>query len=233
MDDSYIVPGVPGRDRRGCGVTDDAKAKLDEVLAILDDLHPRGELTYNAYSQLHDRVSLVLDALEAAQVPATDDDREARKAAYDEAWGYRHDTRSAGEKNHYEFWFNRGWDAAAGFRRSSRVPVSRDELAAWMHRRQEFEYDVCDHGKQLGSWAGPDDTYAMCERWAEAFERDHDIYPKADRQHDEDVPGGCVYCGGSGVVEDVEGDRDCSGCDGTGTPRDRTPADSSNGDDRG
>jgi len=36
------------------------------------------------------------------------------------------------------------------------------------------------------------------------------------------VPGGCVYCGGSGVIEDFEGDRDCSGCDGTGTPVERT-----------
>lgn len=39
---------------------------------------------------------------------------------------------------------------------------------------------------------------------------------------DEDMPGGCVYCWGSGVIEDFEGDRDCSGCDGTGTPVERT-----------
>jgi hypothetical protein len=39
---------------------------------------------------------------------------------------------------------------------------------------------------------------------------------------DEDMPGGCIYCWGSGVIEDFEGDRDCSGCDGTGTPVERT-----------
>jgi hypothetical protein len=44
----------------------------------------------------------------------------------------------------------------------------------------------------------------------------------ADEYGDEDVPGGCVYCWGSGVIEDFEGDRDCSGCDGTGTPVERT-----------
>jgi hypothetical protein len=44
----------------------------------------------------------------------------------------------------------------------------------------------------------------------------------ADEYGVEDIPGGCVYCGGSGVVEDFDGDRDCSGCDGTGTPVERT-----------
>lgn len=39
---------------------------------------------------------------------------------------------------------------------------------------------------------------------------------------DDDMPGDCVYCWGSGVIEDYDGDRDCSGCDGTGTPVDRT-----------
>ncbi|MET4053170.1 hypothetical protein ABID81_002545 [Frigoribacterium sp. PvP054] len=43
----------------------------------------------------------------------------------------------------------------------------------------------------------------------------------ADEYGEEDVPGGCVYCWGSGVIEDFEGDRDCSGCDGTGTPVER------------
>jgi hypothetical protein len=43
----------------------------------------------------------------------------------------------------------------------------------------------------------------------------------ADEYGDEDMPGGCVYCWGSGVIEDYEGDRDCSGCDGTGTPVER------------
>lgn len=35
-----------------------------------------------------------------------------------------------------------------------------------------------------------------------------------------DVPGGCIYCKSSGVVEDYEGDRPCSACKGTGTPTD-------------
>ena len=43
----------------------------------------------------------------------------------------------------------------------------------------------------------------------------------ADEYGEEDIPGGCVYCGGSGIVEDIEGDRDCFGCDGTGTPVER------------
>lgn len=38
-----------------------------------------------------------------------------------------------------------------------------------------------------------------------------------------DIPGGCVYCGGSGIIEDYEEDRPCSSCDGTGTPVDRAP----------
>lgn len=44
---------------------------------------------------------------------------------------------------------------------------------------------------------------------------------EADEYGEEDVPGGCVYCWGSGIVEDIEGDRDCFGCDGTGTPVER------------
>lgn len=43
----------------------------------------------------------------------------------------------------------------------------------------------------------------------------------ADEYGEEDIPGGCVYCGGAGVIEDYDGDRDCSGCDGTGTPVER------------
>jgi hypothetical protein len=43
----------------------------------------------------------------------------------------------------------------------------------------------------------------------------------ADEYGEDDMPGGCVYCWGSGVIEDFDGDRDCSGCDGTGTPVER------------
>lgn len=42
---------------------------------------------------------------------------------------------------------------------------------------------------------------------------------------DSDIPGGCVNCSSSGVVEDFDGDSPCSACDGTGTPRRRVSAD--------
>jgi hypothetical protein len=34
-----------------------------------------------------------------------------------------------------------------------------------------------------------------------------------------DEPGGCIYCSSSGIIEDYDGDRACSACGGTGTPR--------------
>lgn len=44
----------------------------------------------------------------------------------------------------------------------------RNALVAWMHSRQLFEYDSCDHGTYTGG-AMAGEPYAMCERWADAL----------------------------------------------------------------
>lgn len=46
----------------------------------------------------------------------------------------------------------------------------RDALIAWMHTRNEFDYDECAHGTYSG---GPSDgePYAMCERQADGLIR--------------------------------------------------------------
>lgn len=43
----------------------------------------------------------------------------------------------------------------------------RQELIDFMHKRNEFDYDDCQHGFYSGPLAGQ--TYAMCERQAEAL----------------------------------------------------------------
>lgn len=48
-----------------------------------------------------------------SHVTPTDDEREARDKAMDEAWGFRADTRSLSEKWSAQHWFNAGWDACA------------------------------------------------------------------------------------------------------------------------
>lgn len=46
------------------------------------------------------------------------------------------------------------------------------KLTEWMHKRQSFEYDECDHGVYHGG-AQAGEPYAMCERWANAFVREN------------------------------------------------------------
>lgn len=106
------------------------------------------------------------EQLEAAQVPATDDEREALKTALTDGYWQRTGYRVT--------WEHVGplMDAilAAGFRRSSRVPVSRDELAGEIEVMHE------------DSW---DDAYEYAqasEDIATGLSAKYDIYPKADRK---------------------------------------------------
>lgn len=107
-------------------------------------------------------------ALEAAQVPATDDEREALEAVIEMSHA-----RWVTTSRPFSSWMPLNEHIAddvlgAGFRRSSRVPVSRDEL-----RRIVLE--------QLDR----KDGYARIARSVvivDALLATHDIYPKADRK---------------------------------------------------
>lgn len=63
-----------------------------------------------------------------------------------------------------------GWATETdwSFETLSHERPEREALVQWMHSRQEFEYDKCDHGVYTGG-AMHGQPYAMCERWADAF----------------------------------------------------------------
>jgi len=62
--------------------------------------------------------------------------------------------------------------------------TERGALVAFLHARNEFDYDQCDHGTYAGPLAGQ--PYAMCERQADAilteFLPDHDERVRAEQQ---------------------------------------------------
>lgn len=77
----------------------------------------------------------------------------------------------------------------------------------------QLERDI-EHGEYSGG------GYTYIEATPEALRA---VLAALSSPSREDVPGGCIYCSSSGVIEDYEGDRPCSNCDGTGTPKPRTP----------
>ena len=117
-------------------------------------------------------LSDLADALEAAQVPATDDEREGlvESVGHVIAGGWRDDVdpyvlaRQVVEAVPAL--------AAAGFRRSSRVPVSRDELADVIQATLD---DL--HGIPQVRPAG-----SRVRALAKALDDEYDIFPKADRK---------------------------------------------------
>lgn len=111
-------------------------------------------------------LSDLADALEAARRPATDDEREALADLIRDSGEYVSGSHAHDEINPY-----RAADCilAAGFRRSSRVPVSRGELAAFI-----AQWMADDHNG-FGSCNAPRDM-------AGDILATHDIFPKADRK---------------------------------------------------
>lgn len=61
--------------------------------------------------------------------------------------------------------------------KETEVVPTREALVAWMHNRQIFEYDKCDHGTYSGG-AMNGQPYAMCERWAEALLESGLLFPE-------------------------------------------------------
>jgi hypothetical protein len=118
------------------------------------------------------------------------------------------------------------WHATGG------TVVSEEAVIEFMHRRNEFDYDQCDHGTYTG---GPSQgqPYAMCERqgralvgflaarpasvvseeadWQARFSVCQDRLAEArDALH-------CTECGGSGSANADEGHRPpCLACGGSG-----------------
>lgn len=121
-----------------------------------------------------ERAWKVADALEAAHAEQDDDEREALMRVLDDS-----DPEGGTFDDRYieplGFWGPQA-DAvlASGFRRSARVPVSRDELTETL-----FELRYPD-----GFWSGGthEPREAGDEEVAGSLLATHDIYPKADRK---------------------------------------------------
>ena len=114
------------------------EARTDEREALVNFMHRRNEFDYDecqhgTYSggpsngEPYAMCERQADALIAAgyrKHPEPEVTDEMREAAFAEAWGFRAETRSYGERLHLEGWFNRGWRA---FQAALRVPVGEGE----------------------------------------------------------------------------------------------------------
>lgn len=145
-------------------MTDDVKALIAEARSA------RGGRFYGPISDepgVVDLIDRLAGALEAAHAEPDNDEREA--LAQDKAdWCVDHEAEPGIAANA----FRRGF--AAGFRRSARVPVSRDELTETLF---ELRYPE-------GFWSGGthEPREASDEEVAGSLLATHDIYPKADRK---------------------------------------------------
>lgn len=156
-------------------MADDVKAliaHLNERIKFNSETHGEDAWWRGHVQGMRDTVyelERVLAALEAAQVPATDDEREALARVIASGLDGWNDYDAASDEYKRELLAGADEVIAAGFRRSSRVPVSRDELAAFI-----AQWMADDHNG-FGSCNAPRDM-------AGDILATHDIFPKAARK---------------------------------------------------